>query len=875
MERKAQITILTLLLAVTTAMAAQKISINSGWQFKKANEKAWKAVSLPHTWNAGDDTDDTPGYFRGEGIYRKLLHIEDYAAGKRVFLYFEGANQVSTIIVNGQTAGSHKGGYTRFAVDITPYVRVGETNVIEVRVDNSHNAAIPPLSADFTFYGGIYRDVYVVYEEPVHISMLDRGSSGLYISTPKVSETQAEVSLKVLLNNMNDMAETVSWQSTVTAPDGTTAAVLKGRSRLKAGTVNKPVTATAKILSPQLWSPDEPKLYSVRTVISDSKGKTLDECIDDFGLRWFSFDADKGFSLNGKPLKLIGTNRHQDYLGKGWALDDAYHLQDMRLIKQMGGNYLRVSHYPQDPAVLDECDRLGLLAAVEIPIVNAVSETSEFLSNCLTMQEEMIKQNFNHPSVIIWAYMNEVLLVPPYKSDNAKYQPYLDEVNRQARKIDSLTRRLDQGRYTMIPFHNAQKVYEDAHLFDVPQVIGWNIYSGWYSGSFSDMEKFLAEYHSKHPDKPTIISEYGADCDTRVHSDSPKRFDYSTEYTDLFQEHYLKAILRLPYIAGANLWNLNDFVSEARGNAVPHVNLKGIVTRDRKPKNTYWLYKAHLSKEPFVKIASADWTSRSGRVDSNGVALSEVKIYSNRPEMEVWLNGKSLGRHAVKEGFARITVPFVNGANNLSATSTDALHCTDAAVIRFNGVPDRLDESFTELSVLLGSTRSFTDPDSRVCWIPEKEYSPGSWGYVGGEAALLRNWAGTLPASDVPLLGTDLDPLYQTQRKGLTAFRADVPRGRYAVTLLWADLTQEKYENMANNLGNDAVHEDSDDSFSVEINGRKILNDIDIRKEAGRQTPFECKTEVDVAGGQTGIDIRLTPKRGQTLLNAVRIVKIK
>lgn len=875
MKRLALLSLTALfLLSASVAAAAQKISINSGWTFKRADAAQWTTVNLPHTWNAGDDTDDTPGYFRGVGVYRRQLHVDKNAEGKRMFLYFEGANQIATIKVNGKLAGTHKGGYTRFAVDITSLVNVGQDNAVEVQVDNSHNAAIPPLSADFTFYGGLYRDVYVVYKEPVHISLADHGSNGVYVSTPKVSAEKAEISLKIMLDNASGKTQTVNWQSTITAPDGTKAAVLHGKTRLLAGSNGQFCTAKAAVLKPQLWSPSQPRLYSVRTVITDSKGKTLDESTEEFGLRWFSFDADKGFSLNGEPLKLIGTNRHQDYLGKGWALDDAYHLQDVRLLKQMGGNYLRVSHYPQDPAVLDECDRLGILAAVEIPIVNGVTETDEFLLNCLTMQEEMVKQNFNHPSVIIWAYMNEVLLVPPYKSDDARYQPYLNEVNRQARAIDSLTRRLDPARYTMIPLHNAQKVYEDARLYDVPQVIGWNIYSGWYSGEFSGLEKFLTEYRSKHPDKPTIISEYGADCDTRVHSQQPQRFDYSTEYADLYQEHYLRAILRLPYIAGANLWNLNEFVSEARGNAVPHVNLKGIVTRDRKPKNTYWLYKAHLSKEPFVKIASADWTSRAGRLNADGQAPMEVKVYSNCPEIEAWLNGKSLGRHAVSGGFARLTVPFVNGVNSLSAESTDGHHYADAATIRFNGVPDKLDSTFTELNVLLGSTRSFTDPDSRVCWIPEKEYTPGSWGFVGGEPNLVHNWAGVLPASDVSILRTELDPLYQTQRKGITAFRADVPCGRYAVTLLWADLTQEKYEKLAYNLGSDAVHEESDNAFAVSVNGQQVFESLDIRKEVGRQAPLEVKVFVDVTPEQPGINISLNAQRGTTLLNAVRIVKL-
>lgn len=864
-----------LLLFAVTATAGTKLSLNSGWMFKKEKDTRWTAVTLPHTWNAGDDMDDTPGYYRGKGLYKRTLHIDEEASGKQVYLFFDGANQETTVSVNGRVAGSHKGGYTRFAIDITPYIKTGADNGLLITVDNSYNKMIPPLSADYTFFGGVYRSVYLVYENKVHISMTDRASSGVYVSTPKVNEQNAEVKLRLLLNNKDTKDRRITWESTLTAPDGTPAGTLKGRTRLKTGTENNSVSATTSIRQPQLWTPDTPQLYSLRTVIRDEKGDILDESVETFGLRWFRFDANEGFFLNGKHLKLIGTNRHQDYLGRGWAIGDAYHINDVRLLKAMGGNYLRVSHYPQDPAVLEECDRLGILASVEIPIVNAVTESQEFLDNSLVMQEEMIKQSFNHPSVIVWAYMNEVLLVPPYKEDDSRYQRYLNEVHRQAQAIENLTRRLDPYRWTMIPFNNYQKPYELARLHDVPMIVGWNIYAGWYSGRFDDLERFLDEYRTKHPDKPTVISEYGADCDPRIHSDTPQRFDYSMEYADLYQEHYLRAIQRLPYIAGANLWNLNDFSSEARGNAVPHVNLKGVVTRDRRPKNTYWLYKAHFSKELFVKIASADWTTRSGRLNDAGQAPEEVKIYSNCTEVEAWLNGKSLGRKTISGGFARFTVPFVNGENQLSASSTDGRHLSDAATIHFNGIADTIGNDFSEMNILLGSNRSFTDPDGRVCWIPAKEYTAGSWGYIGGEPCRPRTWAGLLPASDVPLLGTDLDPLYQTQMKNLTAFKADVPQGRYAVTLIWADLTKETYEKLVYNLGNDAIHEDSENSFGVQVNGKTVFKDLDIRREVGRQTPLEVKVYVDVTPQQPRIDISLTPHKGSTLLNAVRILRVK
>lgn len=861
--------LLTLLMLPAVMLASVKFSINSGWQFQLENHKTCKVVNIPHTWN-DDDQDDVPGYFRGKGIYRKTLNIESNAAGKRVFLYFEGANQVTTVKVNNCLAGVHKGGYTYFAIDITPYINIGEENILTVEVDNSHNKMIPPLSADYTFFGGIYRDVYLLYENDVHISMLDKASSGVYIRTPQVDENLAKVEIETLLNNYSSSKQKVVVECSITAPDGTIVADFSTKQTVPAETKNSCTKQNLEIKNPQLWDIDNPQLYLVNVRVKDLKGNLLDEVQESFGLRWFSFDADKGFFLNGRHRKLIGANRHQDFLDKGWALDDDYHLRDVQRLKDMGGNFLRIAHYPQDPTVLEACDRLGIVTSVEIPIVNAVTEDEEFLQNCLEMQQEMIKQSFNHPSVIIWAYMNEVLLVPPYKADDERYIPYLAEVNRQAKAIDAFTRHLDPQRYTMIPFNNAQQIYEDAQLYDVPMIVGWNIYAGWYSGTFSDLDEFLSTYRAKHPNIPTIISEYGADCDVRIHSDCPSRFDYSMEYADLFHEYYLKTILDLDYIAGANIWVLNSFSSESRSNAKPHVNLKGIMTQDRKPKNTYWLYKAHFSADPFVKIASADWTMRSGILDSNGVYAQEVKVYSNRKAVELSINGRSLGTRQVEHGFARFVVPLLPGKNNLLATADGY---ADATTITLNGIPQVLDDNFHELSVLMGSTRSVTNPNTGTCWIPEKEYYPGSWGYVGGEQNKVRNWVGTLPASDVAILNSELDPLYQTQRNGLDAFRADVPVGNYEVTLIWADLSQEKYEKLAYNLGNDVIHEESDNSFMVSVNGKVIYDALDIRKDAGRQTPLKTKVRVSVTAENPIINVEFNAIKGYTQLNAIRIVK--
>ncbi|MCD8387839.1 MAG: hypothetical protein LUD17_13280 [Bacteroidales bacterium] len=870
--------------AMSTA-ASPKYTINSNWNFEgpyvnleAASAKCPVRVDLPHSWNAVDATDDVNGYGRGIGRYTKLLRLGAEIDGKQVYLHFEGANQATRVWVNGAEVGSHRGGYTAFVFDITPYVVWGE-NLLEVEVDNSHKPAIPPLSADYTFFGGIYRDVSIEIEEPVHISHADYASSGVYIATPQVSADQAKVEITTLIHNACNAAQDLVIEQSIYAPDGTLVKSISNNAKALPNTSKQAVIAKFSITNPQLWSIDCPQRYSVVTRLQDKKTKrTMDTQTDYFGLRWFDFSPNTGFTLNDKPLKLIGTNRHQDFKGKGWAVTDDHHIRDLKLLKEMGGNYLRVSHYPQDPLLMDLCDQLGILTSVEIPIVNAITESQEFLDNCLEMQTEMVKQNFNRPSVIIWAYMNEVMLVPPYKRGTPEYQAYCTELHRQAVAIDSLTKAIDPSRATLIPFHNNMDSYADADLYDVADVVGWNMYPGWYSGSCTDLEKFLEEYHAKHPTRPTIMTEYGADCDSRLHSDIPQRFDFTMDYADIFHEHYLNAVKSLPYLAGASLWNLNEFYSEGRGSAMPHVNPKGIVTLDRKPKNTYYLYKANFTTEPFVQFANADWTHRAAQLDSLGAYETEIKVYTNQPELKVSVNGAEPEPWAVSNGVGRKRVALNNGINNLVAVGSnpeiDNRKSVSASLnISLEGIPWLINDDFRELSVMFGSKRTYTNPETQVCWMPEQPYRPGSWGYTGGELVLLKNWAGTLPASDVDILGTDEDPLYQTMRRGLESFRADVPNGRYAIYMHWADLTKEQYETLAYNLGGDTQHEESDDAFNIVVNGQVVLPALDARAEVGRQRPLDVKIEAEATGNE-GLQIDFQPVRGYTFLNALRIIRL-
>ncbi len=874
MMRKFFILFLLSILVNIHLFAGVKYSMNEAWRFqlttnkeaykKDFNDKDWEVVSIPHTWNDQDATDETPGYFRGEGWYRKNTFIGNQAKDKVVYLYFEGANQVTDVYINEHFVGQHKGGYTRFSFDITPYIQTDAYNSIAIRVDNSHNELIPPLDADFTFFGGIYRDIYLQIENQIHLSLNDKSSGGVYITTPHVSNEKAEVSVKSLINNRNTDKRKVTIEQCILSPNGEQIAKSSKKINLAGKAEHIVHNESFHITNPELWSTHTPNRYTLRTIIRDSKNnQLLDESIENFGLRWFSIDAEKGFFLNGEHIKLMGTCRHQCFKDMGIALEDELHIRDVYLLKNMGGNYLRIAHYPQDPLILDLCDRLGILTSVEIPVINAVTEKEEYLKNSIGMMDEMMKQNFNHPSLVIWTYMNEIMLRPPYKTNTEEYKTYCKEVHRQATAIEKHIRTLDPYRYTQIPYHAGFNRYEDAKLSSIPMTIGLNLYMGWYSPGIENIERVILRFKERNPNIPLFVSEYGADVDTRIHSEFPERFDFSVEFGDLFHEHYLKVFLKHDFIVGTNIWNLNDFHSESRTDAVPHINCKGITGLDRTPKNTYYLYKAHLTTEPFIKIASADWKYRAGADHKQ-----TIKVYTNQKSVDLYHNGTHVGTLPVVDGIAQTTLAFVNGINQLKAEANSVSDVTD---IEYRLLPNSMGQEFEELNVLLGTQRSFEDKTFKTAWIPDKEYEKGSWGYIGGKPFR----AGKLPAADIDIKNTDKDPIFQTQRVNIEGFRADVPNGRYYIYLYWADLNRlEDKEALVYNLGSDSSYQNAQPRiFDVSINNQAVLNQYDIPSEVGVGRAIIKKFEIHTMDNQ-GIKINFTPIKGETILNAIRIVKI-
>lgn len=844
---------------------------------------AWKPVNLPHTWNDKDPFDDKPGYYRGAGWYKKVLKMQPDWKGKQLYLCFDGVNQEADVFINGKKAGTHLGGYTRFIVPITALLNqeTSAENTIAVKVNNRFNKDIAPLTGDFTFFGGIYRNVSLKVLNAVHFDDPNYGSSGVHIATPQVSASAATLKVSGQMVNKSAAVKTLQLRNLIKDPQGKVLALdLFDLGPVKPG---KRVAFTHQlpaINKPMLWSPEQPSLYTLTSSLVDAKtGLVLDEVQQKTGMRWFRFDANKGFFLNGKPYKLMGTSRHQDFKGMGNAVPEAVQVADVQMIKAMGANFLRVAHYPQDQAVLEACDALGLLASVETPLVNEITESKAFTNNALRMQLEMIWQNYNHPSIIIWTYMNEILLKMNFKDDESRRKIYVENVRRLALALEKTTRRADPQRYTLIPNHHSIKLYKEAGLTAIPMIVGWNVYHGWYGGNLQDFPAVLDKLHQEVPGKPYMVTEYGADADPRIHSFKPERFDKSVEYATRFHQTYLNAILQKPFVAGAQVWNFADFGSEDREESMPHINNKGLMTIGRKPKNTYYLYRAYLSGTPYLKIGAAEKELRTGPALKAGrVARQQVDVFGNVSHVELFVNGTSLGVKTMKDRVASWDVPFNDGKNVLRVRSGDEAKLEDQASINLKVIPATLNSKelpFREIAISLGDPRYFAEEARDRIWLPDQPYHKGSWGYIGGTVYTKEDQARQPFGTDKNIVGTDLDPIYQTQRIGLQGYRLDVPDGKYEITMHFAELVGSEMTTVLpyNLMSGFKKAATEDRVFNVYLHGHLIANKLNLPKQFGPARAVRKKATVLVKNNK-GIYLQFKPIEGRPVLNALEVKRL-
>ncbi|HBH25457.1 MAG TPA: glycoside hydrolase family 2 [Cytophagales bacterium] len=768
--------LLFVLLTCSAEAWSQKVSLNNQWQFSKEDTLNWQKVNLPHTWNEHDPFDDEKGYFRGDGWYKKYVHIPDEWTQKHFFLHFEAANQIATVFWNGKKIGHHVGGYTAFNVPI-PEVKTGSKNELLVKVNNAHNEDVIPLKGDFNFYGGIYRDVWLIVKNPTHFELDSLGTFGLKI-TPLLHQDKGTVHIKTNIINQNPSNTRFTIGYEVLTPEGNVVVSKTQKIRLKERLV--PANYNLTIDQPLLWSPKQPDLYQLVVKLRNKEGELVDVVEDHFGFRSFRFDADSGFYINGKAVKLIGANRHQDFPEKGNALDNARHYQDLQLLKDMGANFFRTAHYPQDQAVLDACDELGLVVTMEIPLDHDITDSQGFYRNSRNMMSEMIAQYYNHPSVVIWAYMNEMFLGRQLPRDQKK----IEQIVHFAKELEQLTRSSDSTRYTMIPNHGDFEVYFNSGITDIPMIVGWNLYYGWYEEGFEGFSEYLRNAHARLPEKPMIITEYGAGADPRIFSNDPERFDFSVDWETAFHNAHYRQIMELPFLAGAAVWNLFDFGSENRSDAVPKINSKGLMTFDRNAKDAYWLYKGYLTETPFLKILGE---ARKKYPVNTDLAID---IITNADSVNLIINGKPLSYKVPDEN--RVSWKIKTPEAKELIIIAEAYHNGELTVDtrKIELIDDRLSANTGYFAINVGSPFYFFDDKQHTLWRADQAYqNANGWGYIDGEMYRpLKRGVG----SNRNINNTKNDPVYQTQLNNLTAYRINCTKGRYAVILHLSRLSENQ-----------------------------------------------------------------------------------
>ncbi len=846
-------TLLMTALWVAVSLSAQREmkTINDGWEFRKPADTEWTSVNIPHTFNL--DAYRQPNYYQGKGLYRRVLTLPEVDPHRRYYLRIDAASKAAEVTVNGKSAGSHAGGYTAFVVDVTDYIQ--KENIIEITVDNGRKD-ITPISADFTFWGGIYRDVWLVSTPEQHFRMDNMGSDGVFVSTPEVNGQRGKIQVKGEVTNDAETAVTLEVQNQIYSPQGDLLQTRKQKVKLKAGETREFGYVSDVIANPDLWSPKTPSLYKVKTQLLNPKtNEVIDEKTNKVGFRWFAFDGNKGFSLNGKPYKLRGVNRHQDQAPVGVALDDEAHRRDIRLIKELGCNFIRISHYPQDDAIVEMCDELGLLAWEEIPIINIVPDTPGYADNCELNLREMIRQHYNHPSIIAWGYMNEILLtVPPV--DSPEWQPCKERTVALAQRLEAALKEEDSSRVSVMAF-NMTNLYNEIGL-DLEDVVGWNLYQGWYVDKLEDFNKWCEDQHRRYPHHPMIISEWGAGSDRRLHTTEGRAFDFSMEYQQTYVEHYLPFIEEKEWISGCTYWNFIDFNVAARQESMPRVNNKGLFYNDRTPKDVAYYFKSMWRKDiPVLRIASRDWKVRVGKEGET----QQIKLYSNLPEVELFVNGESAGKQATDNCHAVFNVVLPVGTSVLTAQGVYGNKpVEDVMTIDFRPLPD-LSEG-DELAINVGSNCFFTSALSNLTWLPDRPYVPGSWGYVSGEAR----------STTSEIVNTVDVPLYQTRREGEFTYKIDAPDGNYEVELLMADVTRPAAQ-LANLLGKNKSEETAGETrFNIVICGRQVETNFSPADGGRYRTAF--KRRYIVCNEEGCITIALEAVKGKPFISGIKVRKL-
>ena len=627
----------------------QILNFNTKWAFSKEADSVpermperWYWVNLPHTWNAIDGQDGGNDLYRGTAFYAKELEKSELPEADQYYLELCGANSSASVYVNGRKLASHDGGYSTWRVNITDALEA--KNLIVIEVDNSVNDTVYPQHADFTFYGGLYRNVNILAVSSSHFDLDYFGGPGIQV-TPEVTGTSANVNVEVFVTNKTD-AQQIRY--TIKDAEG----------NVVAETTCADTAVSFTLENVHLWNGrKDPYLYTAEAVLEEN-GTDLDNVSARFGCRTFRIDPENGFILNGKEYPLRGVSRHQDRWGIGNALLPEHHEEDMDLICELGATTIRLAHYQHDQYFYDLCDERGMVVWAEIPYIS--THMPKGRENTISQMKELIVQNYNHPSIFVWGLSNEITMGS--ESD--------EDLLENHRILNDLVHEMDKTRLTTIACLSTCSI--DDPYIQIPDVVSYNHYFGWYGGNTSMNGPWFDNFHERHPNIPIGCSEYGCEA-LNWHTSNPDQGDYTEEYQAYYHEELIKQLYTRKYLWATHVWNMFDFGADSRNEGGENgQNHKGLITFDRKyKKDSFYAYKAWLSEDPFVHICGKRYVDRVEDV-------TKVTVYSNQPEVELFANGVSLGKQTSPEHFFYFEVPNSDGTT-LTAIAGE---CKDESFLR-------------------------------------------------------------------------------------------------------------------------------------------------------------------------------------------------
>ena len=617
------------------------ISLNENWtlSFPKGDH-ATEQVNLPHTWNAVDGNDGNGSYLRTTGVYtRTFTAPKQPREGGRTYVEVLAAALNSTVKVNGQVATTHEGGFSIFRADVTDLCHEGE-NELTIEVSNEDTPSMYPSSADFTFYGGLYRGVNLISVPDAHFDLNYYGGPGMMVTPVPTEDGGANFTIKSFVTNpADDLTVMYSIEDCF------------GREVASAVRGSADTEVTIYVPDAQLWSMDEPNLYTVVATLQRNN-EEVDEIAANVGVRSFKVTPDEGFSINGVPTPLRGVSRHQDRVFEGNALTAEEHYDDAMLIKELGANTIRLAHYQHSQDFYDACDEIGFAVWAEIPFISVFKKGEGAHKHVMEEMKELIIQNYNHPSIMFWGISNEILI-------GGISQELVDTHH----DLEKLCKELDPTRLTTIAHVSTTPVNGPMH--HITDLESYNHYFGWYGGKMEQNGPWLDQFHAEHPDICIGISEYGCEGIINWHSNTPQCKDYTEEYQALYHEHMAQVFEDRPWVWASHVWNMFDFGCAARNEGgVSGRNNKGLVTMDRKTKkDSYFVYQAYWTQTPMVHIAGRRHAQRAGET-------TEIKVYSNQDTVVLYVNGKEIGQQTAHRVF-KFNVALNEGFNTIVAVAGD------------------------------------------------------------------------------------------------------------------------------------------------------------------------------------------------------------